>query len=616
MGVLVPIPKGDKDRTVMDNNRGITLMTTVRKVFEKAVLEKISKWVKNGHIIHDLQGAGQEHCSSLETNWLVRESISYYLEQGSDVYVCMMDVRKAFDTVWQNGLFYKLYYTGMDPKIWGIITKLYSKFDCCVRVGDHISDWFTARQGIIQGGPFSMFNFQIMNNDLLSTLKSCHAGTVIGSLNTTSPAFADDLTILAPTRAGLQRLLNKTFDHSCLWRYEFNAKKCAIVVYGRNGQVSPFKFGDKEIRVVSGHEHVGTLLSPSKWDTVHVSYVKKRVNVCNKPGYAIMSIGSSSAPMTPVSASKLYWSVCIPKLTYGLHLMDIPNEATQSLESYHAKFAKVFQGLPDQASNLGAVACMGWMSVEGYINMMLLLYVMRIIRLSTDCIYKKIFLVRYCYHMYNQDGPHYGPLSRFISLCKEYRLITVLKEAVEQCNIPSKIEWKRIVMENVWHTENQKFNIMSTIYKSLSQFSHYVKGIKLLSWWRFAQLKTADVRKCKSIARLLLDCHGLKVCQYRYKQEGINSYTCDWCNTGQAESISHVLFDCEEFHTIRADMWQRVLETCPNGLRNELIRMNSEQLTTLIITGYCDSFTIDWIPLFSETAAFIEKMYSVRVKSE
>ena len=44
IGVIIPVPKGDKDRTNMDNNRGITLMTCFRKVFEKSIMEKVTNW--------------------------------------------------------------------------------------------------------------------------------------------------------------------------------------------------------------------------------------------------------------------------------------------------------------------------------------------------------------------------------------------------------------------------------------------------------------------------------------------------------------------------------------------------------------------------------------------
>ena len=70
--------------------------------------KKIKKWVKENKIINDLQRAEQEKCSCIETNWIVRENISHYLEQVSSIHVCMMDVKKAFESVWQKALFYKL----------------------------------------------------------------------------------------------------------------------------------------------------------------------------------------------------------------------------------------------------------------------------------------------------------------------------------------------------------------------------------------------------------------------------------------------------------------------------------------------------------------------------
>ena len=36
--------------------------------------------------------------------------------------------------------------------------------------------------------------------------------------------------------------------------------------------------------------------------------------------------------------------------------MQLPDEAVNIMESFHARMAKTFQGLPDQASNIGAVA--------------------------------------------------------------------------------------------------------------------------------------------------------------------------------------------------------------------------------------------------------------------
>ena len=86
--------------------------------------------MSDNHIIDDLQGANQQACSSLDTSWVVRETISHYRERNAEVYVGLMDVAKAFDSVWHNGLFYKLYNAGMDGKLWRILRELYKNFQC------------------------------------------------------------------------------------------------------------------------------------------------------------------------------------------------------------------------------------------------------------------------------------------------------------------------------------------------------------------------------------------------------------------------------------------------------------------------------------------------------
>ena len=51
------------------------------------------------------------------TSFMLRESINFANENGSLLYVCFLDVKKAFDCVWHNGLFYKLYNIGIDKAI-------------------------------------------------------------------------------------------------------------------------------------------------------------------------------------------------------------------------------------------------------------------------------------------------------------------------------------------------------------------------------------------------------------------------------------------------------------------------------------------------------------------
>jgi hypothetical protein len=86
-GVIVPIEKPEKDSTYKDNNRCITLGPVVCKIWEKLLMLRFVPWVKHKGIIDELQGCSHQECSSLHTNWLLRETVSYNVERGSDVYM-------------------------------------------------------------------------------------------------------------------------------------------------------------------------------------------------------------------------------------------------------------------------------------------------------------------------------------------------------------------------------------------------------------------------------------------------------------------------------------------------------------------------------------------------
>jgi hypothetical protein len=142
------------------------------------------------------------------------------------------NAQKAFDTVWTNGLLYKLYKAGMDTKLWRIIKKLYSNFRCCVAINGVRSESFPVTQGVHQGAPLSMRLYQMFNNDLLPELKSSKLGAKMGHVEVACPTFADDTLLIATSEVKLQLMVNIAAAHACRWRYKFNSNKSIIVSFG------------------------------------------------------------------------------------------------------------------------------------------------------------------------------------------------------------------------------------------------------------------------------------------------------------------------------------------------------------------------------------------------
>ena len=74
------------------------------------------------------------------------------LEQGSKIFSCFLDVRKAFDRVWIDSLLFKLF-TDLDinSRMWLAIKDLYTNVKAQVLYSGSLSRMFGISQGTGQG---------------------------------------------------------------------------------------------------------------------------------------------------------------------------------------------------------------------------------------------------------------------------------------------------------------------------------------------------------------------------------------------------------------------------------------------------------------------------------
>ena len=74
------------------------------------------------------------------------------LKKGSKpIYLCFVDFKKAFDTVWHNGLFFKLRQIGISDMFYTILKDMYNQTKLCVKVNHQITDFFGSDIGSDKG---------------------------------------------------------------------------------------------------------------------------------------------------------------------------------------------------------------------------------------------------------------------------------------------------------------------------------------------------------------------------------------------------------------------------------------------------------------------------------
>lgn len=70
-----------------------------------------------------------------------------------------IDLKRAFDTVWRDGLFYKIKMFDINGKCFNVIRNMYKSIKSCVTVNGKSSSFFTCNIGVRQGENNLLFYF-------------------------------------------------------------------------------------------------------------------------------------------------------------------------------------------------------------------------------------------------------------------------------------------------------------------------------------------------------------------------------------------------------------------------------------------------------------------------
>ena len=152
--------------------------------------------VDKGYFSH-FQFGFCEGVGCIEAFFTILETINHMLERGSKVFGCFLDVRKAFDTVWVDGLLYKLFTElGIQGRMWLAIEDLYTDVKAQVLFAGELSREFDISQGTGQDRILAPFMYKVYINSLLNTLAEHSHAVSINCLRLTPQSFADDVTLL------------------------------------------------------------------------------------------------------------------------------------------------------------------------------------------------------------------------------------------------------------------------------------------------------------------------------------------------------------------------------------------------------------------------------------
>ena len=136
----------------VENYRAISISPILSKIFERCILRKYSKFLNSS----PNQFGFKKGSSCGHAIYSVRKVVEYYVNGGSTVNVCLLDLSKAFDKMNHSALFIKLMDRLIPIQVLSILENWFAMCLSCVKWGSVFSRFYELNTGVRQGGVLSV----------------------------------------------------------------------------------------------------------------------------------------------------------------------------------------------------------------------------------------------------------------------------------------------------------------------------------------------------------------------------------------------------------------------------------------------------------------------------
>ena len=309
--VITPIYK-KKDKLDCNNYRGISLLSHAGKVMTKILHLRIKERTET--ILSEAQAGFRPGRGTIDQLFTLRQLTEKYLERGKRLYICYIDFEKAFDRVWQRGLWHCMTFFGFPKKIISLLQALYRISQSTVRVNGSLTDWFPTCVGVRQGCIISppLFNI-ILEVAMLNALYDQDIGARINGHIINNLRFADDIALIAETEEDLQKLVTLVSSSSSQLGLKISITKTQVQVVGKEPEQVNITVDSQTLEQVKSFTYLGGVITENALSDQDIT---RRIGLAHAAMRTLNTIWTAKDITIPTKVT-LYQTLVLPIVLYG-----------------------------------------------------------------------------------------------------------------------------------------------------------------------------------------------------------------------------------------------------------------------------------------------------------
>ena len=105
-----------------------------REIFTLIMNEHLNEYLQENNIMNKCQIGFRKKFRTADHLLVLKTLVDYYKSKRKPIFACFIDFRKAYDSVWREGLFLKMILNGCSRKFIRLMLNMYSFYNCSVKL--------------------------------------------------------------------------------------------------------------------------------------------------------------------------------------------------------------------------------------------------------------------------------------------------------------------------------------------------------------------------------------------------------------------------------------------------------------------------------------------------